>query len=85
MNECFQEAQQLLLQGGFLESQIKTHFGVQSSEVAQIILYEATALHCSTIVLSRRGLSRVKEFFLGSVSNTVTKMAREMTVWVIDE
>ncbi|MDY0040652.1 MAG: universal stress protein [Desulforhabdus sp.] len=84
MLETFHEAKLLLLEGGFPEEQIKTHFSVHSADVAHVILREAETLKCSTIVLGRRGLGRVKEFFLGSVSNTVTKFAREMTVWVVD-
>jgi nucleotide-binding universal stress UspA family protein len=84
MHEIFREAQTLLLKGGFSQEQIKTHYSVQSTDVAQVILNEAKALDCSTIVLGRRGLGRVKEFFLGSVSNKVTKFARAMTVWVVD-
>jgi len=85
MLHTFHQAKLLLSAAGFLEDQIKTHFSVQSAEVAQVILNEAKALNCSTIVMGRRGLGRVKEFFLGSVSNTVTKFAREMTVWVVDD
>jgi len=85
MMETFRKAKLLLFEGGFPEEQIKTHYSVQSADVAQVILKEAQALKCSTIVLGRRGLGRVKEFFLGSVSNTVTKFARDMTVWVVDD
>ena len=85
MLDTFHQAKLLLLEGGFPEEQIGTHFSVQSAEVAQVILEEAKALKCSTIVMGRRGLGRVKEFFLGSVSNTVTKFARNMTVWVVDD
>ena len=85
MIEIFHEAKLLLFEGRFPEEQIKTHYSVQSADVAQVILNEAKALKCSTIVMGRRGLGRVKEFFLGSVSNTVTKFARDTTVWVVDE
>lgn len=85
MLETFHQAKSLLLEGGFPEEQIKTHYSVQSADVAHVILNEAKALQCSTIVMGRRGLGRVKEFFLGSVSNTVTKFARDMTVWVVDD
>ncbi len=85
MNLAFQEARQLLLEGGFSNAQVTTRFSVQSAEVAQVILEEGKRLECSTIVIGRRGLSRVKELFLGSVSKTVTKLARSMTVWVVDD
>ena len=84
MHAIFREAKELLLSAGFSQEQIKTHYSVQSTDVAQVILNEAKALDCTTIVLGRRGLGRVKEFFLGSVSNQVTKFARGRTVWVVD-
>jgi len=84
MNKAFSEARSLLLDGGFPEGQLTTYFSIQSTDIAQVILKEARNLKCSTIVVGRRGLSRVREFFLGSVSNSVTKSAREATVWVVD-
>lgn len=85
MNKTFQEASALLVQAGFSEKQIETCFGVESDEIAQVILRQAHALGCSTIVMGRRGLGRVKEFFLGSVSKSVVAHARATTVWVVDE
>jgi len=85
MREVFEEASQILLEAGFSEDQIRTHFAVESDEVAQVIVARARALGCSTVVVGRRGLSRVKEFFLGSVSKSVIGLARGMTVWVVDE
>jgi Universal stress protein family len=38
---------------------------------------------CGTIVLERRGLSRVEEFSIGRVSNKVLQLARDMGVWVL--
>jgi nucleotide-binding universal stress UspA family protein len=83
MHATFQQARDLLLRGGFLEEQIAERFAVQSAAVAQVILDEARTLHCGTIVLGRRGLGRVKEFLQGSVSAAVTKMAKDITVWVV--
>jgi nucleotide-binding universal stress UspA family protein len=57
---------------------------VESAEVAQVILEQARAFNCSTIVVGRRGLSRVKEFFLGSVSKSLVGFAKNRTVWVVD-
>jgi nucleotide-binding universal stress UspA family protein len=36
-----------------------------------------------TIVVGRRGLSRVHEFCMGRVSNKLIQMGREQAVWVI--
>lgn len=84
MTRTFQQATTMLLQGGFSEPQIRTWFGVESNEIARVILEQAQALGCDTIVLGRRGLSRVKEFFLGSVSKSVLAQARGLTIWVVD-
>lgn len=85
MNRCFEEACRWLLDAGFVPGQIRSRFSVESTEVARVILKEAQSLGCTTVVMGRRGLGRVKEFFLGSVSSTVTKQARGFTVWVVDD
>jgi nucleotide-binding universal stress UspA family protein len=84
MEETFREAKHSLLTAGFEESHIKTLFSVQYDDIAQVIVKEARSLGCSTIIVGRRGVGRVKEFILGSVSSSVTKIARGMTVWVVD-
>jgi nucleotide-binding universal stress UspA family protein len=84
MNRFFGEANRMLLDAGFEQSRIATHFGIQSTEISDLILAEAARLGCSTIVMGRRRLSRVKELLVGSVSGSVVRMARGTTVWVVD-
>ncbi len=84
MNVIFNRAREILWEGDFTADQISTHFRVHSGEVAVVILDEARHLNCSTIVLGRRGLGRVREFLWGSVSRSVAKLAREITVWIVD-
>ncbi len=84
MNRAFEEARQLLIEGGFKETEIATHFAVESGEIAQIIFDAAREMGCSTILVGRRRLSRVKELLLGSVSNSLVKLARGISVWVVD-
>ncbi len=84
MSEIFRRASELLAQGGFAADQVETRFGVESDEIAQIILNQAKALNCATVVVGRRGLGRVKEFFIGSISKSVVSSARKLTVWVVD-
>lgn len=50
---------------------------------AGCIIEEARNGGSGTIVVGRRGLSRVEEFFMGRVSNKVLQMAKDMAVWVI--
>ena len=64
-------------------SRIKTKIvpGVYSRAAA--IFGEAQEENCGTIVVGRRGLSRVEEFYIGRVSNKVLQLALDMSVWVI--
>ena len=84
MNRFFVEARQLLVAGGFDGSRISTHFGIQSADVSDIILDEAANLGCSTVVVGRRRTSRVRELLLGSVSSSVVRLGRFITVWVVE-
>lgn len=47
------------------------------------IVEEAEQFGAGTIILGRRGISRVKEFFIGRVSNKVIHLARNQAVWVV--
>ncbi len=73
----------ILTAGGFAEADIatKTITGVLSR--AGAIVDEAEKGGWGTIVLGRRGLSRVKEFFIGRVSNKVIYAGRKDTVWLV--
>ena len=47
------------------------------------IVKEANEGGYGTIVVGRRGLSRVREFFIGRVSMKVIQLARKHAVWVV--
>lgn len=66
-------------------SRIKTKIvpGVQSR--AGAIFGEAREGGYGTIVVGRRGLSRVEEFFMGRVSSKVLQLAEEMAVWLVHQ
>lgn len=83
MHQFFAEAKDLLVQAGLKPKQIKSKFGVKKGEIADAILEEAELGNYDTLILGRRGLSRVREFFLGSVSTKVVREARGCAVWVV--
>ena len=78
-----EEARKVLLQSGFKENRISTKIITGVLSRAAAIVEEARQENYDTIVLGRRGLSQVRTFFIGRVTNKVIHMARERTVWVV--
>jgi nucleotide-binding universal stress UspA family protein len=79
----FEEAKSRLIELGFKPNQISTKIitGVYSRAVA--IFEEAKEGGYGTIVVGRRGLSKVREFFMGRVSNKLIQLAKGQAVWVV--
>ena len=83
IDPVFDEAKTRLIQGGLPPDRIdgKIVKGVRSR--AGAIVAEAEREGYGTIVLGRRGLSKVQDFFMGRVSSKVIQMAGHMAVWVV--
>ncbi len=79
----FNMAKSHLMSCGFDSDQIttKTITGVQSR--ANAIVKEAKDGDYGTIVVGRRGLSKVRDFFMGRVSNKVIQLAEREAVCVV--
>ena len=84
ISKFFGEAAEVLTQAGVQPEQIKSKFSVKKGEIADAILEEVKLGHYETLVLGRRGLSRVREFFLGSVSTELVREARGCAVCVVE-
>jgi nucleotide-binding universal stress UspA family protein len=79
----FQDIREKLQASGFEPDKIseKIVSGVHSRSEA--IVREAEAGSYSTIVVGRRGLSRVEAFFMGRVGHKVIYEGKKFTVWVV--
>jgi nucleotide-binding universal stress UspA family protein len=79
----FQDVKKTLITAGFEPEKIseKIVSGVHSR--SESIVQEAEAGGYSTIVVGRRGLSRVEAFFMGRVGHKVIYEGRKFTVWVV--
>ncbi|MFP3869786.1 MAG: universal stress protein [Syntrophobacteria bacterium] len=77
------KAKEKLLEAGLTESQIATRVIDGSRSAASDILKEARNSGAGTIVLGRRGISGVKEFFMGSVTSKVLQDCSGMAVWIV--
>jgi nucleotide-binding universal stress UspA family protein len=77
------KAEEMLVKAGVSESQISKKVVDGSRSAANDILEEARNNQYGTIVMGRRGISGVQEFFMGSVSSKVLQNASGMAVWIV--
>jgi nucleotide-binding universal stress UspA family protein len=83
VKEALQKAKEFLLKAGFEEPHITVKLQTRNKGIVRDIIEEAGSGY-DIIVLGRRGLSGVKEFILGSVSQKVLHLARDISVLVVD-
>ena len=84
IEEVFEKALEKLSKAGFGPDQVSTKIvtGVESRAAA--IVGEARMEGFKTIVIGRRGLSRLQQFFMGRVSKKVVYLARGLAGWVVN-
>ena len=86
--ECkfFEPIIDILKQAGFNEEQFDTkHFApLPGFDVANAILEECESGDYDTLVMGKRGLSRIGYFLIGSVTEKVVRHAKGMAVWVVE-
>jgi nucleotide-binding universal stress UspA family protein len=82
-NTVFDNAKRCLEDAGFTSGQMSTKLVSGVSSRAEAIVKEARDGDYGTIVLGRRGLSKVQEYLLGRVSNKVINVIRRRAVWIV--
>ncbi len=80
--EELNQVKQVLLQGGFADSQIKTEFRPRKRDIASEII-ELTRTNSYDVVVLNRKHARVTRFFSGSVSHKVVMTLKDTTVCVV--
>jgi len=83
VNEALQKAKEVLLNAGFEENNITLKAQTKKKGIVRDIISEANSGY-DTIVLGRRGLSGIKEFLLGSVSQKVLHLTKDISLIVVD-
>ncbi len=83
LKSALKAARQLLIDAGVREENISVLFKTMRADVAVEIIEEARNGY-DLIVLGRRGLSPVKGFFLGSVSQKVLNGAKDVSVLIVN-
>ena len=77
------KAKEILMKHELTEDNIDIKIIDGSRSVADDILKVAKTENSGTIVLGRRGISKVKGFFIGSVTRKVIQYAVGFTVWIV--
>ncbi len=83
MQPSFDRARQILVSGGIDPARIHETIAPEVAHSAHAIVQEAEEGGYDTILMGRRGLSKVQEFTMGSVSRRVVHLAKDRTVWVV--
>ena len=84
LEPSFDKARAALISSGVDPAMVHQKIVSGANNPAQAIMEEAEKGKYDTIVVGRRGLSKVEEFVMGRVSNRVIHMAKDKSVWVVD-
>jgi len=79
-----EKAKKSLVQKGFASKNLTIKIRKKKAGIARDILKEAQQGKYDTLVIGRRGLSGIKQFLLGSVSEKIVKTAKRVSVVVVD-
>ena len=80
----FDEARGELIISGFNPDRVTTKIITGAGSRAAAVVQEAQDGDYGTIVVGRRGLSRVRDFLMGRVSNKLIHLAKNQAVWVVN-
>ena len=83
IDAVFKKAIRHLRGAGFKPEQLTTKVVTEIDSRAASIIQEARDFDYRTIIIGRKGVTKVREFFMGRVSNKVISTIRDRTIWVI--
>ena len=83
MTASLKAAETELIHAGFKANKTSSQIDTGAISRAGAIADKARQENFGTIVMGRRGHSRVRDFFVGRVTNKVIHLARDRTVWVV--
>jgi len=83
IESVFEAARRDLVDAGIKDDKVETSVISGVASRAATVVEEASRNDYGTIVVGRRGLSRVQEFFMGRVGNKIVHMTKHQTVWVV--
>ncbi len=78
------EEMNLLKRQGFSENQISGVVQLDRAGVANDLILEARKGQYDAIIMGRRGLGKIHELFMGSITKAVLEKCYDIPVWVVD-
>ncbi len=78
-----EQAKKKLIQAGFNDADITVIAKTKENGIARDIINEAKTGY-DVVVMGRRGLSGIREFFLGSVSQKVIHSVKDVSVLIVN-
>jgi len=82
--QILSEAKHILIEKGFNEERVKTRYQQKGMTVAQDICNWASIEQVDTVLLTKRGRTAIKSFFMGEVSNRMVEYRRNNPVWILE-
>ena len=82
-HEILEKARLRLIDHGLAPERVEVKALPRTSDAARDLLFEAEKGQYDAVVMSRRGLTKTQEVFMGSVTNTVVQHAERVPVWVV--
>ena len=83
VNEALQKSKTILLDAGFEEKNITIKAEFKKDGVARDIIKEAQS-EFNIIVMGKRGVSGIRDFLLGSISQKVFNLAKDISVLFVN-
>ena len=83
VNEALQKSKTILLDAGFEEKNITIKAELKKDGVARDIIKEAQSNY-NIIVMGKRGVSGIRDFLLGSISQKVFNLAKDISVLFVN-
>ncbi len=79
-----EEAKKKLVKAGFAGKNVAIRVRKKKTGIARDILKEAKQGKYDTLVVGRRGITGIKQFVFGSISNKIVQLASKIAVIVVD-
>ena len=83
VGQALEKAKMMLIEAGFDEKNITTKAELKKKGIARDIVQEAQDGY-NVVVMGKRGVSGIKDFLLGSISQKVFNLAKDVSVLFVN-